>query len=88
MLDANPPEKRVQVIRHVAGRVDISRAGPAQLVHEDSAPRRAGRSSAWRIGDYPDAGDGEVAPDMLSAGGHDRLQPPGPLERGHLLSGQ
>jgi hypothetical protein len=35
MLDPDPPEKRVQMVRHVAGHVDVSRAGPAQLVGQD-----------------------------------------------------
>ncbi len=32
MLDADPPEKRVTMVRDVASRVDVNRAGPAQLV--------------------------------------------------------
>jgi hypothetical protein len=35
MLDADPPEKRVEMVRHVAGRVDVGRAGPAELVDTD-----------------------------------------------------
>jgi hypothetical protein len=35
MLDPDPSEKRVEVVRHVAGRVDVSRAGPAEPVDQD-----------------------------------------------------
>ena len=35
MLDPDPPEERVKMVRHVAGRVDVSRAGPAELVDQD-----------------------------------------------------
>ena len=35
VLDPDPPEQRVEKVRHVTGRVDVGRTGPAQLVGQD-----------------------------------------------------
>ena len=89
MLDSYPAEQRVEMVRDVAGGIDVRRGRPAQLVHEQAIVLRgwrAGHGGHIRI--YPDARDGEVAGYPEAAGGPGRLQPPGALERGDLLPGQ
>ena len=73
------------MVRHVAGRVDVGRAGPAQLVGQDPVLLRD--RAAADIGLDADARHGEIARDPLTGAGHDRFQAFGALEGGHLISG-
>ena len=58
------------------------------LVDEDPVVLRDRATREGRdLGLDPDADDGEVARDAIAAGGHDRLDPLGSLERGDLISG-
>jgi hypothetical protein len=42
MLDTDPAENRVEMVGDIAGRVDVSRAGPAQFVDKNPVPLRDG----------------------------------------------
>ena len=85
MLDADPPEQRVELVRYVTGRVDVGRAGPAELVGQD--PVLPVDRHVREGGLDADAGHGEVAGDAVTGCGHDGLEPFGPLERGDLRAG-
>ena len=86
VLDPDPPEQRVEMVRHVTGHVDIGRAGPAELVGQDPVllRHRDGRDD----GLYANARHGEIAGDAVTGGGHDRLDAFGAFEGGDLVSGQ
>src|SRR5450631_682002 len=89
VLDPDPAEYRVKMVRDIAGRVDVGGAGPAQFVDQntvilrDRLPRKSRHH-----GLNPDTGHGEVARDANPAGGRDRLQPLSTLERGNLISSE
>jgi hypothetical protein len=42
MLHLDPAENRVEMVGDIAGRVDVSRAGAAQLVDNNPVPLRDG----------------------------------------------
>jgi Lyase len=89
VLDPDPAENRVEMVGDVASRVDVSRAGAAQLIDKDAVLLgHRGPRDGRHVGLDPHADDGKVAPDALPVGGHHRRQPLGPLERGHPGSSQ
>src|SRR4029077_19858440 len=66
VLDPDPPEQRVEMVLHVTGRVDIGRAGPAELVGQDPVVPRD-----RDVGDdefYAAPRHGEVARDTVAGG--------------------
>src|SRR6266568_2925221 len=89
VLDSDPAEDRVKMVRDIAGRVDVGGAGPAQFVDQNTVilRNRLPRKSRDH-GLNPDTSHSEVAWDANPAGGCDRLEPLCPLERGNLLSGE
>ena len=88
MLDPDPAENRVEMVGDVAGRIDVSRAGAALFVDQDSVLLRHRRPRDGRhIGDHPYADDGKVACDPVPVVGHHRLHPLGAVKRGNLRSG-
>src|ERR1019366_3117031 len=89
VLDTDPAEYRVQMVRDIAGRVDVGGAGPARFVDQNTVILRDRLTRDGRHhGLNPDTSHGEVARDANAAGGRDRLQPLGPFERGNLISGE
>ncbi len=88
MLDTDPPEYGVEMVRDIAGRIDVSGAGPAQFVDKNAVGLLDRRRNGRHIRINPDATDGEVARDTIAAGRPDRLQPLGALERRHLVPSQ
>ena len=53
VLDPDPAEQRVEMVRHVTGRVDIGRAGPAELVDQDPVVLRDAPTNAGTTGSIP-----------------------------------
>jgi 3-phenylpropionate/trans-cinnamate dioxygenase ferredoxin reductase subunit len=89
VLHSYPAKQRMEVIRDIAGGVNIGRGRPAQLVGEQSVVLRSRVAPhSWDDHVYPDARDGEVAGYPPAAGGHGYLYRTGSLERRNLLSGQ
>src|SRR5262249_42065330 len=86
VLNPDPPEQRVEVVRHVTGGVHPGCAGLAELVGEDPVllRDRDGRDAGLDA----DAHHGEIARDAVAVGGHDRFQALGALEGGDPASGQ
>ena len=77
------------MVGHVAGRIDVGRAGPAQRVGQDAVILRdRGTGHNPGLGGDPDADDREVTRDPLPAAGDDCLQARPAIERGDLLAGQ
>ena len=75
----------MELVCHVAGRVDIGRAGPAQLVGQDAVLllHRDIRDDGF----YADARHGEIAGDAVTGGGDEGLDSFGPFEGGDLVPG-
>src|SRR5712691_114411 len=89
VLDTDPAEYRVKMVRDITGRVDVGGAGPAQFVDQNTIILRDRLPpDGWHHGLNPDTSHGEVACHANAAGGGDRLQPLGPFERGNLISGE
>ena len=89
MLDANPAEDRVQVVRDVAGRVDVRRRWP-----DSSSSTRTpfscatGDAKVGTSGSIPMPTTAKSHGDAIAVGGHGRLHAFGPLEGGDLVSAQ
>ena len=78
----------MELVRDIAGGVDVGGAGATQLVDEDAVLLRDRRREGRYLGLDPDADDREVAGDAIAGGGHGRLHPLGPLEGGDLTLGE
>src|ERR1022692_4354676 len=89
VLDTDPAEYRMKMVRDIPGGIDVGGAGPAQFVDQNTVILRDGLPCDGRdLGLNPDTSHGEVACHPDAASGRDRLQPLGPFERGNLVSGE
>src|ERR1039457_3809737 len=87
VLDTDPAEYRMKMVRDITGGIDVGGTGPAQFVDQNTVILRDRLPRDRRDhGLNPDTSHGEVAWHANAAGGRDRLQPLGPFERGSLIS--
>jgi hypothetical protein len=86
VLNPDPPEQRVKMVRHVTSHVNVGRASAAALVGKDPVLLRNRDRRDLRL--YADSRHGEIALDTVTGSGHNRFQALGALEGGDLVPGQ
>jgi hypothetical protein len=78
----------MELVGDVAGGVDVSGAGAAELVHQDAVLLLHRRREGRHVGLDPDADDCEIALNPVAVGGHGGLHALGPFEGGDVSFGQ